>query len=56
MSRASISSSSKAEGRRQAVSLVALDRYLETNIVSPVEKARTGGEFVERGDRDAYPR
>lgn len=56
MSRASISSSSKAEGSRQAVSLVALDRYLETNIVSPVEKARTGGEFVEWGDHDAYPR
>lgn len=41
--------------RRSAFSFAAIDSYLETNIVSPVEKVLAGRDMVEWGTRNAYP-
>lgn len=41
--------------QRGPVSFAALDPYLESNIVSPKETVVRGKDFVEWGDRNAYP-
>lgn len=38
-----------------AVSLAAIDPYLERNIVSPEERRSPGRDFIEWGDGNAYP-
>ena len=38
-----------------AVSLQAIDPYLERNIVSPFEKRSPGRDYIEWGDGNAYP-
>lgn len=40
---------------RSNVSFLAIDPYLESHIVSPVEKMSPGKEFVEWGDNNSYP-
>ena len=50
-----MSSTKKNDSRRSAFSFAAIDSYLETNIVSPVEKVLAGRDMVEWGTRNAYP-
>lgn len=49
------STKQKTESRRTAFSFAAIDSYLETNIVLPVEKAISGRDMVEWGIKNAYP-
>ena len=50
-----MSSMKQNNSRRSAFSFAAIDSYLETNIVSPVEKVLAGRDMVEWGTRNAYP-
>ena len=50
-----MSSTNQNNSRRSAFSFAAIDSYLETNIVSPVEKVLAGRDMVEWGTRNAYP-
>ena len=50
-----MSSTKQNNFRRSAFSFAAIDSYLETNIVSPVEKVLAGRDMVEWGTRNAYP-
>ena len=50
-----MSSTKQNNSRRSAFSFAAIDSYLETNIVSPVEKVLAGRDMVEWGTRNAYP-
>ena len=50
-----MSSTKQNNSRRSAFSFAAIDSYLETNIVSPVEKVLSGRDLVEWGTRNAYP-
>ena len=50
-----MSSTKQNNSRRSAFSFAAIDSYLETNIVSPVEKVLAGRDMVEWGSRNAYP-
>lgn len=50
-----MSSTKQNNSRRIAFSFAAIDSYLETNIVSPVEKVLAGRDMVEWGTRNAYP-
>lgn len=50
-----MSSTKQNDSRRSAFSFAAIDSYLETNIVSPVEKVLAGRDMVEWGTRNAYP-
>ena len=50
-----MSSTKQNNSRRSAFSFAAIDSYLETNIVSPVEKVLAGRDMVEGGTRNAYP-
>ena len=50
-----MSSTKQNNSRRSAFSFAAIDSYLETNIVSPVEKVLAGRDIVEWGTRNAYP-
>ena len=50
-----MSSTKPNNSRRSAFSFAAIDSYLETNIVSPVEKVLAGRDIVEWGTRNAYP-
>ena len=50
-----MSSTKQNNSRRSAFSFAAIDSYLETNIVSPVEKVLAGRDLVEWGTRNAYP-
>ena len=50
-----MSSTKQNNSRRSAFSFAAIDSYLETNIVSPVEKVLAGSDMVEWGTRNAYP-
>lgn len=50
-----MSSTKQNNPRRSAFSFAAIDSYLETNIVSPVEKVLAGRDIVEWGTRNAYP-
>ena len=50
-----MSSTKQNNSRRSAFSFAAIDSYLETNIVSPVEKVLAGRDMVEWGIRNAYP-
>ena len=50
-----MSSTKQNNSRRSAFSFAAIDSYLETNIVSPVEKFLAGRDMVEWGTRNAYP-
>lgn len=50
-----MSSTKQNNSRRSAFSFAAIDSYLETNIVSPVEKILAGRDMVEWGTRNAYP-
>ena len=50
-----MSSTKQNNSRRTAFSFAAIDSYLETNIVSPVEKVLAGRDMVEWGTRNAYP-
>ena len=49
------STKQKTESRRTAFSFAAIDSYLETNIVLPVEKSISGRDMVEWGIKNAYP-
>ena len=50
-----MSNTKQNKPRRSAFSFAAIDSYLETNIVSPVEKVFAGRDMVEWGTRNAYP-
>ena len=50
-----MNSTKQNKPRRSAFSFAAIDSYLETNIVSPVEKVFAGRDMVEWGTRNAYP-
>ena len=50
-----MSSTKQNNSRRSAFSFAAIDSYLETNIVTPVEKVLAGRDMVEWGTRNAYP-
>lgn len=50
-----MSSTEQNNSMRSAFSFAAIDSYLETNIVSPVEKVLAGRDMVEWGTRNAYP-
>ena len=50
-----MSSTKQNNSRRGAFSFAAINSYLETNIVSPVEKVLAGRDMVEWGTRNAYP-
>lgn len=50
-----MSSTKQNNSTRSAFSFAAIDSYLETNIVSPVEKVLAGRDMVEWGTRNAYP-
>lgn len=50
-----MSSTKQNNSSRSAFSFAAIDSYLETNIVSPVEKVLAGRDMVEWGTRNAYP-
>ena len=50
-----MSSTKQNNSRRSAFSFAAIDSYLETSIVSPVEKVLAGRDMVEWGTRNAYP-
>ena len=50
-----MSSTKQNNSRRSAFSFAAIDSYLETNIVSPVERVLAGRDMVEWGTRNAYP-
>ena len=50
-----MSSTKQNNSRRSAFSFAAIDSYLETNIVSPVEKVLAGRDMVEWGTRNSYP-
>ena len=50
-----MSSTKQNDSRRSAFSFAAIDSYLETNIVSPVEKVLAGRDMVEWGTRNVYP-
>ena len=50
-----MSSTKQNNSRRGAFSFAAIDSYLETNIVTPVEKVLAGRDMVEWGTRNAYP-
>ena len=50
-----MSSTKQNNSRKSAFSFAAIDSYLETNIVSPVEKVLAGRDMVEWGTRNAYP-
>ena len=50
-----MSSTKQNNSRRSAFSFAAIDSYLETSIVSPVEKVLAGRDLVEWGTRNAYP-
>ena len=50
-----MSSTKQNNSRKSAFSFAAIDSYLETNIVSPVEKVLAGRDMVEWGIRNAYP-
>ena len=50
-----MSSTKQNNSRRSAFSFAAIDSYVETNIVSPVEKVIAGRDMVEWGTRNAYP-
>ena len=50
-----MSSTKQNNPRRSAFSFAAIDSYVETNIVSPVEKVLAGRDMVEWGTRNAYP-
>lgn len=50
-----MSSTKQNNSRRSAFSFAAIDSYLETNIVSPVEKVLAGRDMVEWGTRNVYP-
>ena len=50
-----MSSTKQNNSRRSAFSFAAINSYLETNIVSPVEKVLAGRDMVEWGTRNAYP-
>ena len=50
-----MSSTKQNNSRRSAFSFAAIDSYLETNVVSPVEKVLAGRDMVEWGTRNAYP-
>ena len=50
-----MSSTKQNNSRRSAFSFAAIDSYLETNIISPVEKVLAGRDMVEWGTRNAYP-
>ena len=50
-----MSSTKQNNYRRSAFSFAAIDSYLDTNIVSPVEKILAGRDMVEWGTRNAYP-
>lgn len=45
----------KEESRKANVQFAAIDQYVETNIVSPVEIKVRGKDFVLWGDGNAYP-
>lgn len=49
------STKQKTESRRTAFSFAAIDSYVETNIVLPVEKVISGRDMVEWGTKNAYP-
>ena len=49
------STKQKTESRRTAFSFAAIDSYVETNIVLPVEKSVSGRDMVEWGTKNAYP-
>ena len=40
---------------RANVSFLAIDPYIETNIVSPTEKSVPGKDFIEWGTNNLYP-
>lgn len=40
---------------RKSVAFLAIDREVETNIISPVERKMANKDFVEWGDRNIYP-
>ena len=50
-----MSSTKQNNSRRSAFSFAAIDSYLETNIISPVENVLAGRDMVEWGTRNAYP-
>jgi len=50
-----MSSTKQNDPQRSPFSFAAIDSYLETNIVSPVEKVLAGRDMVEWGTRNAYP-
>ena len=50
-----MSSTKQNNSTRSAFSFAAIDSYLETNIVSPVEKVLAGRDMVEWGTRNVYP-
>ena len=50
-----MSSTKPNKTTRTAFSFAAIDTYLETNIVLPVEKLISGRDMVEWGTRNAYP-
>lgn len=50
-----MSSTKQNNSKRNAFSFAAIDSYLETNVVSPVEKVLAGRDMVEWGTRNAYP-
>ena len=50
-----MSSTKQNNSRRSAFSFAAIDSYLETNIVSPVEKVLAGRDMVDWGTRNASP-
>ena len=50
-----MSNTKQNKSRRSAFSFAAIDSYLETNMVSPVEKVLAGRDMVEWGTRNAYP-
>ena len=46
---------SNMKDNKTRVSFLAIDPYLESNIVSPREQRLSGKDFVEWGDRNGYP-
>lgn len=50
-----MSSTKQNKTPRAGFSFAAIDSYVETNIVSPVEKVLAGRDMVEWGTRNAYP-
>ena len=50
-----MSSTQPNKPKRSAFSFAAIDTYVETNIVLPVEKVISGRDIVEWGTKNAYP-